>query len=139
LQNPRLAAAGPQQDLTFLQGKIALANGYPNVASLDFRKALNLVIRPGFALRAAATLGAAGHPDLGMQLITQYRAEKMHTERPILGMAMLHAWVLSRQHYWEHELDRLEKTLRQQAISQAMEPKASAASSGRPTLKAIQP
>lgn len=119
LQNPRLAAVGPQQDLIFLRGRVALAKGQPAAASQDFRTALNLVIRPGFALHAAATLGAAGYPELGMQLIAQYRAEQQRAERPSLSMAMLHDWVLSRQHYWEHELDRLDETLRQQAASPA--------------------
>lgn len=115
LQNPRLAEAGPQQDLTFLRGRIALADGHPYAADSDFRKALDIVERPDFALHAAATLGAAGHPELGMQLISQYRAKQPLATRPGIGMAMLHAWVLSRQHYWEHEFDRLDDTLRQQA------------------------
>lgn len=119
LQNPRLAAVGPQQDLTFLRGRIALASGHPDAASRDFRKALNLVVRPDFALRAAAILGASGHPELGLQLLAQYREEQSRAERPGLGMAMLHAWVLSKQHYWEHELDHLSETLRQQAASRA--------------------
>ncbi|TAM33516.1 MAG: tetratricopeptide repeat protein [Rhodanobacter sp.] len=129
LRNPRLAAAGPQQDLTFLRGRIALTNGHPNAASQDFQKALNLVVRPDFALRAAAVLGAAGYPKLGLQLLTQYRAEQQHAEHPGLGMAMLHDWVLSRQHYWKHELNRMNETLRKQAASTASTPSPAAASS----------
>ncbi|QEE23831.1 tetratricopeptide repeat protein [Rhodanobacter glycinis] len=119
LRNPRLATAGPQQDLTFLRGRIALASGHPNAASQDFQEALSLVVRPDFALRAAAVLGAAGQPELGLQLLAQYRAEQRHVGRPGLGMAVLHAWVLARQHYWTHEIDRLDETLRQQATASA--------------------
>lgn len=119
LRNPRLSASGPQQDLTFLRGRIALALGHPDAANKDFQTALHLVVRPDFALRAAAVLGAARQPELGVQLIARYRAEQSLAVRPGLGMAMLHAWVLARQRYWEHELDRLDKTLREQAADPA--------------------
>lgn len=111
LENPRLADAGPQQDLTFLHGRIALATGKPEVATADFQQALKLVVRPGFALQAAATLGAAGYPALGRTLIAQYRTEQDQTPRPGIGMAMLHHWILQRQHYWEHEFAQLDQTL----------------------------
>jgi hypothetical protein len=111
LRNPQLSAPGPQQDLLFLRGRIALANNKSDTSFEDFRKALDLIVRPDFALQAAATLGASGHPSLGLRLITQYESMRTLSPRPGLGMPMLHAWVLKRQHYWKHEIDRLKQTL----------------------------
>lgn len=141
LHNPRLAAAGPQQDLVFLRGRIALAQDQPVAASRDFQTALSLVVRPGFALHAAAMLGAAGQPGLGAQVIAQYRAEQSRREHPGIGMAMLHEWVLFRQHYWDHELDRLDTTLLEQAAKSKVARPAPATGQLNPdtTPKALQP
>lgn len=107
LENPKLSAAGPQQDLTYLRGKIALAQGQPDAALADFNRALDLQVRPGMALEAAATLGRAGYPTHGLQLLDHYDAVSGNAMKPGFGMPWLHAWVLERQHYWQHELDHL--------------------------------
>jgi protein O-mannosyl-transferase len=111
LSNPKLAAAGPQQDLTYLRGRIALAQHQPGVAQADFIRALDLQVRPGMALEAAATLGAAGYPTQGLQLLDHYKQVQNQAMPPGFGMPMLHAWVLARQNYWPHELTHLRQQL----------------------------
>jgi hypothetical protein len=115
LHNPSLSASGPQQDLTWLRGRIALAEHRPYAALTEFEKALDLQVRPAFALQAAATLGAAGSPALGLQLLDHYRQVQGNIAAPGIGMPMLHEWVLTRQNYWPHELARLQATLQADA------------------------
>lgn len=111
LQNPNLTAAGPQQDLTYIRGRIVLAEHLPNIALADFIHALDLQVRPGIALAASATLGAAGYPMQGLRMLDYYQQVRDKTMRPAIGMPMLHAWVLARQHYWPRELARLRRQL----------------------------
>ncbi|AGG88082.1 tetratricopeptide repeat protein [Rhodanobacter denitrificans] len=111
LENPKLSAAGARQDLTYLRGKIALAQGRPDAALADFTRALDLQVRPGIALEAAATLGAAGYPSHGLHLLDHYEAVSGNVMKPGFGMPWLHAWVLEHQHYWPHELDHLRRQL----------------------------
>jgi tetratricopeptide (TPR) repeat protein len=111
LHNPKLSAAGPRQDLTYLRGRIALAQHDPDAALTDFTRALDLQVRPGMALEAAATLGAAGYPAQGLQLIDHYERVKDQAMPPGFGMPMLHEWVLSRQNYWPHEMAHMRHQL----------------------------
>jgi tetratricopeptide (TPR) repeat protein len=127
MQNPKLKGSGPRQDLIYLRGRIALAKHEPDRALEDFQNALNEDVRPSFALSAAATLGASGYPRYGLQLLDHYEQVHEHAEAPGMGMPMLHAWVLARQHYWIHELALLQATLQAQA------------SSSVPTKPALQP
>jgi hypothetical protein len=110
LQNPELSAAGPRQDLTYLRGRIALAQHQPVAALNDFKQALDLQVRPGLALEGAATLGRVGYANQGLQLLDHYETVRNSAMSPGFGMPMIHAWVLARQDYWPHELT----TLRQQ-------------------------
>lgn len=107
LQNPAMGAAGPKQDLTYLHGRIALAEHRPDAALDDFMHALDLQVRPGMALEAAATLGAAGYPVHGLQLLDHYEKVEKDVMPPGFGMPTVHAWVLARQNYWPNELTRL--------------------------------
>lgn len=111
LQNPKLSEAGPRQDFTYLRGRIALAQHRPDAALADFIQALDLQVRPEMALQAAATLGAAGYPSHGLRLLDHYEATGGNAVKPGFGMSRLHAWVLDRQHYWQHELDHLRHQL----------------------------
>ncbi|EIL99420.1 tetratricopeptide repeat protein [Rhodanobacter denitrificans] len=111
LENPRLSMAGVRQDLTYLRGKVALTQGQPDAALTSFTRALDLQVRPGMALEAAATLGAAGYPSRGLRLLDHYEAVSGNAMEPGFGMSWLHAWVLERQHYWRHELDHLRNQL----------------------------
>jgi hypothetical protein len=111
LHNPKLSAAGPQQDLTYLRGRIALTQHNPDVALVDFIRALDLQVRPAMALQGAATLGAAGYPSHGLKLLDHYEGVKQHTMAPSFGMPVVHEWVLTRQNYWPNELAHLRKQL----------------------------
>ena len=111
LENPKLVAAGPQQDLIYLRGRIALAQHQPDAALADFQHALDLQVRPGMALEAAATLGAASYPAQGLLLLDHYQQVEKNTMLPSIGMPMLHEWVLARQGYWSHELAHLRNQL----------------------------
>lgn len=112
LHNPKLSAAGPQQDLTYLRGRIALAQHHPEAALADFQQALDLQVRPGMALEAAATLGAAGYPRQGLLMLDHYERVRKNAMPAGFGMPMLHQWVLVRENYWPHELAHLSKQLR---------------------------
>lgn len=122
LRNPKLSAAGPRQDLLYLRGRIAIAEQRPDDALTDFTRALDLQVRPGFALEAAAMLGSAGQPALGTQLLDHYQQVQHEVAPPGFGMPMLHAWVMARQHYWPHELARLRATLQTQATLRVKSP-----------------
>jgi tetratricopeptide (TPR) repeat protein len=125
LQNPALGAAGPRQDLIYLRGRIALAEQRPDAALADFIRALDLQVRPGMALQAAATLGTAGYPAQGLQLLDHYQNVQKNVMRPGVGMPMIHDWILTRQHYWPLELSRLRELLDQQERTAAITPTAS--------------
>ena len=111
LQNPKLAAAGPQQDLTYLRGRIALEQRQPDAALADFQDALDLQVRPGMALQAAATLGAAGYPRQGLRMLDHYKQVEKNVMPPDIGMPTLHEWVLARQGYWPNEFTQLRDQL----------------------------
>jgi len=107
LQNPKLAAAGRQQDFIYLRGRIALAQHRPEIALADFQNALDLQVRPDMALEAAATLGAAGYPAHGLRMLDHYHQIEGKAMPPDIGMPMLHEWVLARQRYWPNEFAHL--------------------------------
>jgi len=111
LQNPKLTAAGPKQDLIYLRGRIALAQHQSNEALADFSQALDLQVRPSMALKAAATLGASGYPAQGLCLLDHYERIQDKAMPPNLGMPMLHNWILARQNYWPQELASLRHQL----------------------------
>ena len=111
LENPKLNAEGTQQDLIYLRGRIALAQRHPDAALADFIRALDLEVRPGMALQAAATLGTAGYPRYGLTLLDHYSEVSAKVQRPGFGMPMLHEWVLGRQNYWPKETAHLRHQL----------------------------
>lgn len=111
LRNPKLNQPGPQQDLIYLRGRVALTRHQPDAALADFIQALHLQVRPGMALEAAATLGSADYPAQGLQLLDHYQLVQRHAMPPGIGMPMLHAWVLAREDYWPHELASLRRQL----------------------------
>ena len=111
LQNPKLAQVGPRQDLTYMRGRIALAQGKPDAALADFVFALDLQPRPGMALKAAATLGAAGYPMHGLKLLDHYDQLPVKALPFKLNMGTLHDRVLTYQHYWPNELVHLRHQL----------------------------
>jgi tetratricopeptide (TPR) repeat protein len=120
LKNPKLADAGRHQDLIYLLGRVSLAQGRPDAAMCDFTRALDVQVRPSMALKAAATLGAAGHPRQGLSLLNHYQKVHNETMPPTIGMPMLHDWVLARENYWPHELAHLRHQLMLDAGSQSI-------------------
>lgn len=118
LRNPRLSAAGPQQDLTYLRGRIALAQHQPDAALIDFIQALDLQVHPGLALKAAADLGSHGYPAQGLRMLDHYQQVQDDVSSPSIGMPMLHDWVLRYQNYWPGEIAHLRDTLRADAAKQ---------------------
>jgi hypothetical protein len=111
LQNSKQTTAGSRQDLLYLRGRVALAQHHPDAALTDFVRALDLQVRPGMALEAAATLGAAGYPAQGLRLLDHYQQVQSHAVPPDFGMPMLHERVLARENYWPRELARLRHQL----------------------------
>jgi tetratricopeptide (TPR) repeat protein len=111
LQNPSLSGAGRQQDLIYLRGTLALARHQADKALLDFKRALDLQVRPALALKGAAALASAGYPKQGLHLLDHYEQLKERTMPARFGMPMLHEWVLSYQHYWPNELAHLRHQL----------------------------
>lgn len=111
LRNPKLSAAGPQQDMIYLRGRIALAQHHPDTALADFIHALDLQVRPGFALEAAANLGSHGYPVQGLRLLDHYQQVQDRAIPPSFGMPMVHAWVLACENYWPHEFAHLRRQL----------------------------
>ena len=122
LHNPKLSTSGPQQDLTYLRGRISLEQHRADAAAADFSKALDLHVAPGMALKAAATLGAAGYPAHGLRLLDHYQQVQKSVMPPAFGMPMLHEWVLTRQNYWPHELAHLRHQLSLDVASDAAKP-----------------
>lgn len=111
LHNSKLATAGPQQDLTYLRGRIELVQRNPEAALADFIQALDLQIRPDMALQAAATLGVGGYPSQGLRILDHYQLVQQNRVLPEVGMPQLHEWVLARQNYWPYELSNLRHQL----------------------------
>jgi protein O-mannosyl-transferase len=117
MQNPHMNGNGPQQDFQYMLGRIALAQKDTDTALVHFGKALDLQVRPGFALQEAAILGASGYPAEGLCLLDHYQNVEANAMPPGPGMPMLHDWVLQHQHYWPHELDYLRHQLAEDAAS----------------------
>jgi tetratricopeptide (TPR) repeat protein len=110
--------AGRRQDLYFLQGRIALMERDAPTALKFFNLALDQQIRASIALRQAALLGSAGFPQQGLCHLDHYNTVRGHEDNPDFGMPRIHAWILTKQHYWDSELQRLRLTLADDASRQ---------------------
>lgn len=106
-----MSQAGRRQDIYHLQGNMALLQGDPDLALVDFDLALDQQVRATVALEQAARLGAAGFPDQALAHLNHYQLVREQENRQNSGMARIHAWVLHRQRYWDGELVRLRNTL----------------------------
>jgi len=112
LDNPFLQTQpGRLQDLHYVLARIDLVQGQAPAATGEFERALGDNIRPGFAANAAALLGSAGYPAMGLAVLNRYQTLSPQAVKPALGMPWIHAWVLRRQNYWPRELTRLRATL----------------------------
>lgn len=118
----RSGIAGRRQDVLYLRARLALATGSPQVALAKFNGALAIAPNAGMALSQAASLGAAGYPDLGLAHLDYYRqfpSTPLH--HPGNGMPWVHDQVLARQDYWNLELAHLHDTLAKHAASHGTE------------------
>lgn len=117
--NPKLNDVyGRRQDISYLRGHLALIQGDPDTALLDFNRALDEDPQISMALEQAALLGSSGFPRQGLAHLDHYERVRKKTVALGLGMGRLHAWVLRRQHYWPEELTRLRDTLAKDAVLQ---------------------
>jgi tetratricopeptide (TPR) repeat protein len=97
-------------NLFHMRGTLALSEQRPKEALRDFDQALAEMPQPGSALRQAASLAAAGYPELGLKHLDYF--ETLPTSRwHGYAMSRIHAWVLERQGYWPHEIERLRSSL----------------------------
>lgn len=109
---------GRRQDLLNLRAQLALAEGDPERALTLFNSALDEDPRPGTALTQAAKLGRTEHPAEGLAHLDHFKqAGWIPPQTPFGSMAQAHQWLLARQGYWEHEIQRLRGTLREDAMS----------------------
>jgi hypothetical protein len=119
LANPYLASnPGRQQDIHYLQGRLALMQGDADTALAEFNQALDLQVRTSMALKQAALLGSSGFPQQGLSHLDHLESEPQQAYSPGFGMPRIHDWVLQRQQYWPKELARLRATLRDDATHQ---------------------
>lgn len=109
---------GMRVDDYHLQGALELAQQRPRQALEDFNLALKQAPQPGTALSQAATLASAGYPELGLAHLDYFNTlPKPHASG--FGMQRIHAWVLQRQNYWQHEMAHLRKALQAAAAAPA--------------------
>lgn len=112
-RNPSIThSAKNRQNLYHLQGRIALAQGDVGKTLKEFSQALKADIRPATGLKQAAILGSRGYPCAGLSQINLLEALKHQWRHPDKGMPALHAWLLQRQHYWEHEINYIRRQLK---------------------------
>lgn len=105
------AVSGRRQDIANLRARIALIEHDGDAALRLFNSALDEDVRPGAALSQAAQLASAGyyHQALGH---LDHLDRIWHPERITgLSMASAHAWLLWRNGYWQHEIDRLRRQI----------------------------
>lgn len=114
--NPQNAAPRRKRDLWHVRGRIALAEGRPEVALRWFDAALLLEPDPEYALVQAAALGDAGAPALGVRHLDHYA--RMQTDRPTTprrDMAAVHAWLLRHYDYYQTQLSYVRRQLQSDA------------------------
>lgn len=98
--------AGLRANLLHLEGTLALAQHEPAQALQDFDAALVQLPRVDVALSQAATLASAGYPKLGLKHL-DYLDTLPTPHKTGFSMSRVHAWVLTRQGYWQNEIEHL--------------------------------
>jgi hypothetical protein len=110
--NPQSIPPSRKRDLWHVRGRIALAEGRPELALRWFDAALLLKPDPDYALVQAAALGDAGAQGLGVQHLDHYaRIQAASPPEQAPGMAVVHAWLLMRYSYYRNELTSLRQRL----------------------------
>lgn len=115
-RNPQLARLpGRKQDVENLRGRIALRRNQGAEALVHFNAAFDADPSAASALQQAATLAAAGRPDLALLHLDHLDAAKARLRKPAFGMPAIHAWLLDRDGYWDGEARRLRGILGEDA------------------------
>jgi hypothetical protein len=110
--NPQSAPPSRKRDLWHVRGRIALAEGRPDVAIRWFDAALLLKPDPEYALVQAAALGDAGAQELGVRHLDHYaRMAGIVASRNAGDMAAIHTWLLKHYGYYHSELSSLRQRL----------------------------
>jgi hypothetical protein len=112
-----------QDDPAFKRADAAmhLAEHQPGLALADFESLLAKNPNAASAYDQAHALGSAGYPRLALKLLDHY--DTLPKPRASgFGMPRLHAWVLRRQHYRQHEIAHLRKSLQAAASGDAPSP-----------------
>lgn len=110
--NPQSAPPQRKRDFWHVRGRLALAEGRPDLALLWFNGALSLKPDVEYALVQAAALGDAGAQGLGIQHLDFYaRIEQGNEGQAIRNMGTLHAWLLRHNGYYRNELASLRQRL----------------------------
>ena len=114
--NPQSAPPSRKRDLWHVRGRIALAEGRPELALRWFDAALLLKPDPEYALVQAAALGDAGAQALGVQHLDHYaRIEASSEPVKVRNMGTAHAWLLRHYGYYHEELSSLRRRLQADA------------------------
>jgi hypothetical protein len=112
LANPALnAIAGRRMDLQSIRGMVAIEKEQPLRALAHFDRALAERPNPSTAARQSALLASRGWPRLGLRHLDHFDSLKPRIERPRPGMAMVRAWVLRKQRFWEIEEEVLRRRM----------------------------
>ena len=115
-QNPRFATLpGRRQDLYSLEGRLALRRRDPARALAHFDRALAQQPAPQTAAMQAAWLASAGYHGEALRHLERFERTPPTPPPGGWNMQRLHAWVLSRQGFWEHELATLRARIRADA------------------------
>lgn len=118
--NPDCDVPGRQQDNLSLRGSLALAQRDPDAALRYFNQALDAKPDPATGLQQAAQFGVAGYPAQGLaELDHMEKVLKPDSTSAGWSMAILHAWLLQREGYWQNEIAHLRRTLQDDADAQA--------------------
>ena len=108
-----------QQNLTHLQGVLALRRGDPQRALAEFNSALDAEPNPDTALMQAAMLGDAGAPGLGLAHLDHFQNRSQRIAIKLHSMQQLHRWLIERTGYYEREFAHLRAALREAADKEA--------------------
>lgn len=99
------------REIMHAKGRIALAEGRPEVALEWFNAALELHPDPNYALVQAAALGDVGAQALGVEHLDAYARIPAPAASRIRDMPGLHRWLLRHCGYYDAEIAHLRRRL----------------------------
>ena len=109
--NPKYTRWHPQ---TFAferaEAMLHLVNQQPRLALKDFNAAITTRPSPKTAMEQATVLEHFGWPGLAIQHLNFFSALPNHSDHSV-SMAGFHAWILTRQQWWQPQIAALRKHL----------------------------